>query len=168
LKAYFLNGGHKFTKCSGLESAPAKKKDYLRILVVPVLIVLAVGAGIGLAGLGIYQVVTGSNVLALPSGTTSTGQIVNVSLPYGVGTNQTLNFAPVNVTLAKGGSVKWTNNDPTPHTVTSTGIPNGAQSFDSKNMVQGSIFAYTFTVGGTYQYICAYHAWMHGSVTVTG
>jgi len=151
-----------------LESAPSKKKDYLQILVIPILIVLAVGAGIGLAGLGIYQVVTGSNVFALPSGTTSTGQIVSVSMPNGVGTNQTLNFVPVNVTLAKGGTVKWTNNDPTPHTVTSTSVPSGAQSFDSKNMVQGSIFTYTFTVGGTYQYICAYHAWMHGAVTVTG
>jgi len=154
-----------------LESAPAKKKDYLRILVVPILIVLAVGAGIGLAGLGIYQVVTGSNVLALPSGTTSTTstvQTVNVSMPSGVGTNQSLNFAPVNVTLAKGGTVKWTNNDPTPHTVTSTSVPSGAQSFDSKNMVQGSTFTYTFTVSGTYLYICAYHSWMHGAVIVTG
>ena len=155
-----------------MESAPAKKKDYLQILVVPVLIVLAVGAGIGLAGLGIYQVATGSNLLATPSGTTSTttttGQIVNVSMPNGVGTNQSLNFAPVNVTLAKGGTVKWTNNDPTPHTVTSTSVPSGAQSFDSKNMAQGSTFTYAFTVSGTYLYICAYHPWMHGAVTVTG
>ncbi|HZY94401.1 MAG TPA: plastocyanin/azurin family copper-binding protein [Candidatus Bathyarchaeia archaeon] len=151
-----------------METAPAKKKDYLKILVVPVLIVLAIGAGIGLAGLGIYQAVTGSNVLALPSGTTSTGQVVAVSMPNGVGTNQALNFVPVNVTLAKGGTVKWTNNDPTPHTVTSTSVPSGAQSFDSKNMVQGSTFTYTFTVSGTYLYICAYHSWMFGSVTVTG
>jgi plastocyanin len=149
-------------------STPPKKIEYRHIAVL-VLIVLAIGAAIGLAGAGVYAVVTGSNVFALPSSaTTGTGQIVNVSIPNGVGTNQSLNYMPANVTLARGGAVKWTNNDPTPHTSTSTSVPSGAQGFDSKNMAQGSTYSYTFTVSGTYQYICAYHPWMHGTVIVNG
>ena len=152
-------------------SNPPKKIAYRHIAVL-VLIVLAIGAVIGFAGVGIYQVVTGYNVFALPgsgnNGNSGTGQIVNVSMPNGVGTNQSLNYVPANVTIAKGGTVKWTNNDPTPHTVTSMSVPSGAQGFDSKNMAQGSVYSYTFTVSGTYQYICAYHSWMHGTVIVTG
>lgn len=157
-----------------MESGPSNppKKIAYRHFAVLVLIVLAIGAAIGLAGAGIYSVVTGSNVFALPSSTstnnTRTGPVVNVSMPNGVGTNQSLNYVPANVTIAKGSTVKWTNNDPTPHTVTSTSVPSGAQGFDSKNMAQGSIYSYTFIVSGTYQYICAYHSWMHGTVMVTG
>jgi len=71
--------------------------------------------------------------------------------------------------LGKGGKVTWTNNDPVPHTVTSTfNIPSGATSFDSGNMNQNATYTVTFTVAGTYQYTCTYHPWMHGTVVVTG
>ncbi len=136
-------------------------------LIVPVLIVLAIGAAIGLAGLGVYQLTTGSPIFAF-SGSNSGGSTVSVSLPKGVGSTQGLNYAPANVTLAKGGKVTWTNNDPVPHTVTSTSVPSGATSFDSGNMNQNATYTATFTVDGTYQYKCTYHPWMHGTVTVNG
>src|SRR6266581_119980 len=132
-----------------MESTPPKKMKYTDIIV-PILIVLAVGAGCGLAGLGVYQLTAGVAIFFpsssnSSSSTTSTNasSAVSVSLPNGVGSTQGLNYAPVNVTVAKGGTVTWTNNDPVPHTV-------------------------TFTVDGTYQYKCTYHPWMHGTVTVTG
>jgi len=136
-------------------------------LIVPILIVLAVGAGCGLAGLGVYQLTTGSPIFASSSSNTG-GSTVSVSIPKGVGSTQGLNYDPVSVTVAKGGKVTWTNNDPVPHTVTSTlNIPSGATSFDSKNMDQNATYTATFTVAGTYQYTCTYHPWMHGTVVVT-
>ena len=94
---------------------------------------------------------------------------MSVSIPKGVGSTQSLNYVPASVTVAKGGKVTWTNNDPVPHTVTSTfNIPSGATSFDSKNMDQNATYTVTFTVAGTYQYTCTYHPWMHGTVVVTG
>jgi plastocyanin len=149
-----------------LETAP-KKKNYLVQIVAPILIVIAIGAAIGLASAGIYQLATGVPVFSLSSSTTG-GSTVNVSLPNGVGNSQGLNYAPASVTVAKGGKVTWTNNDPVPHTVTSTSVPSGAGSFDSGNMNANATYTVTFTVDGTYQYKCSYHPWMHGTVIVTG
>src|SRR6266516_7181117 len=118
-------------------------------LIVPILIVLAIGAAIGVAGLGVYQLSTGSPIFAF-SNSNSGGSTVSVSMPKGVGSTQGLNYDPASVTVAKGGKVTWTNNDPVPHTVTSTfNIPSGATSFDSKNMDQNATYTVTFTVAGT-------------------
>ena len=48
-----------------------------------------------------------------------------------------------------------------PHTVTAND-----GSFDSGNMNPGGTFTHTFTEAGSFAYICTYHHWMHGTVTV--
>jgi plastocyanin len=35
-------------------------------------------------------------------------------------------------------------------------------------MIQNATYSHKFTVAGTYQYVCTYHPWMHGTVVVTG
>ena len=149
-----------------MEATPKKTTNYTKIIV-SVLIVIAIGAGIGLASAGIYQLTTGSPIFSLSSSTTG-GSSVSVSMPSGVGTSQGLNFVPASVTVAKGGSVVWKNNDNVPHTVTATGWPSGASSFDSGNMNANATYTVTFTADGTYNYVCSYHPWMHGTVIVTG
>jgi len=149
-----------------LETAPKKITNYT-IIIVPVLIVIAIGACIGLASAGIYQLATGSPIFSLSSSTTG-GSSVSVSMPNGVGTSQGLNYVPASITVAKGGSVVWKNNDPVPHTVTATSWPSGASGFDSGNMDPNATYTVTFTVDGSYNYVCSYHPWMHGTVTVTG
>jgi len=149
-----------------LETAPKKITNYT-IIIVPVLIVIAIGACIGLASAGIYQLATGSPIFSLSSSTTG-GSSVSVSMPNGVGTSQGLNYVPASVAVAKGGSVVWKNNDPVPHTVTATSWPSGASGFDSGNMDPNATYTVTFTVDGSYNYVCSYHPWMHGTVTVTG
>jgi amicyanin len=156
-----------------LQNTPPKQMNYSHIIA-SALIVLAVGAGCGLAGLGIYQLSAGVPIFFPSSSSpsspsrTNASSAVSVSLPNGVGSTQGLNFAPANVTVAKGGTVTWTNNDPVPHTVTATSWPSGASSFDSGNMNQNAVYTVTFTVDGTYQYKCTYHPWMHGTVIVVG
>src|SRR5438552_17280649 len=136
-------------------------------LIVPILIVIAVGAGCGLAGLGAYQLTTGSPIFAFSSSNAG-GSTVSVSIPKGVGSTQGLNYVPASVTVAKDGKVTWTNNDPVPHTVTSTfNIPSGATGFDSRTMNQNSTFTVTFTAAGTYQHTCTYHPWLPGAAVVT-
>jgi plastocyanin len=72
-------------------------------------------------------------------------------------------YDPDNITVVIGvnNTVIWTNNDNEPHTVTAAD-----GSFDSGNMNPGATFTYTFTRPGIYTYICTYHPWMHGYVTV--
>lgn len=62
-----------------------------------------------------------------------------------------------------GETVRWTNHDSAPHTVTTT---KGPTDFDSGTLKQGDSWSYTFTKAGTYEYYCAVHPDMVGSVKV--
>ncbi|MFZ3167073.1 MAG: PQQ-dependent sugar dehydrogenase, partial [Candidatus Methanoperedens sp.] len=70
-------------------------------------------------------------------------------------------FNPANITILKGTSVIWTNNDVDAHTVTSdTGV------FDSGTLNQGNTFEFMFNDTGTFKYHCALHPTMQGEVIV--
>jgi plastocyanin len=70
-------------------------------------------------------------------------------------------FSPPSVNVPKGTTVHWVNHDPMTHTVTSdTGL------FDSKNMSEGSSFSHTFSEKGTFNYHCAVHPFMKGTIIV--
>jgi len=89
---------------------------------------------------------------------------VQVSIDNGSGTNvNDPGYTPDNITVVLGvnNTVRWVNNDNMPHTVSAVD-----GSFDSGNLNPGSNFTHTFTQAGTYPYLCVYHHWMHGSVTV--
>jgi hypothetical protein len=72
-------------------------------------------------------------------------------------------FSPGSVAVDAGGTVTWTNNGPSLHTVTATD-----GSFDSGQMAAGASFSHTFASAGTFSYFCAIHPDMVGSVTVSG
>jgi plastocyanin len=69
-------------------------------------------------------------------------------------------FSPADLTVTKGTTVVWTNQDTPPHTITSAGL------FDSGNISTGGTFSYTFKEAGTFNYNCTIHPSMKGSVTV--
>jgi plastocyanin len=76
-------------------------------------------------------------------------------------------FIPDKVSIKVGQTVEWKNTGRTVHdVVTKPGpmvkadqvkVPPGAQPFDSGFMAPGKSFSYTFTVPGTYRYICIPH-----------
>ena len=68
-------------------------------------------------------------------------------------------YSPANVNAAIGQSVVWTNGDSAPHTVTFDDV-------DSGTLREGETFSHAFDVAGTYDYVCAFHSSMRGSVTV--
>ncbi len=70
-------------------------------------------------------------------------------------------FQPQNVTIKKGDTLVWTNNDQMAHTVTSTD-----KSVDSGDIASGKTFSFTFTKAGKFTYNCKYHPSMQGTVTV--
>lgn len=89
---------------------------------------------------------------------------IPVSIDPGSGTNVNLpGYTSTDITVVIGvnNTVKWTNNDNMPHTVTARD-----GSFDSGNMNPGATYVYTFTRAGMYEYTCSYHGWMHGTVKV--
>ncbi len=71
-------------------------------------------------------------------------------------------FLPASLTIQKGTTVTWTNDDSAPHTVTAQN-----KSFQSGTLQKGSQFSFTFNVPGSYEYICAIHPSMRAKVIVT-
>ncbi|HEV7989318.1 MAG TPA: plastocyanin/azurin family copper-binding protein [Candidatus Binataceae bacterium] len=76
-------------------------------------------------------------------------------------------FVPLTVTIDKGDTVEWINNAVSLHSVTTNpavaqdpkdvSSPAGAKPFDSGFMTPGVKWSYTFTVPGTYKYLCLPH-----------
>ncbi len=72
-----------------------------------------------------------------------------------------LAFSPQTLTVAKGTTVTWTNNDSTTHTVTSdSGV------WDSGDLAPGKTFSFTFNQTGTFPYHCKIHTFMTAKVIV--
>ena len=71
-------------------------------------------------------------------------------------------FEPESIEVPVGTTVDWTNEDPLAHTVTAS---DGA--FDSGTMDGGQTFSQTFDKPGTFDYFCAIHPSMTGTVTVS-
>ena len=129
-------------------------------------------------------VINGTNGASAPLNNSQTSQSANASasstvstviinIPAGVATNQSLNFEPASVTVVIGvnNTIEWVDHDTVaPHTVTSLTVPAGASPFDSgtsKLLENGSTFAVTLTVAGTYTYHCTLHPqWMKGTILV--
>jgi plastocyanin len=112
-------------------------------------------------------------VIATPA--LAEGQTVEVSMknnPKGV-------FVPAAVNIKVGDTVKWTNPAVITHTVTfdpaqaatasNVVLPAGVAPFGSDNMEEDATFSHTFTVKGTYKYICKMHEAMGmvGTVVVS-
>jgi plastocyanin len=87
-------------------------------------------------------------------------------------------FQPSRLSIHVGDTVEWKNAGTSIHhasTDTSSAVnpadiskPSNAKPFDSGFLQPGQSFSYTFTVPGTYRYICAPHetSGMSGEVTV--
>lgn len=71
-------------------------------------------------------------------------------------------FGPKSVTVSKGDTVTWTNQDSAPHTATGT----GSDKFDTGNLKKGQSGSQKFTKTGSFAYICAIHPNMKGTVVV--
>jgi len=67
-------------------------------------------------------------------------------------------FNPDVITIARGGTVTWTNNDATTHTV---------KFADGESTLQmGGTFSRKFDIAGSFDYSCGIHPSMHGTVKV--
>ncbi len=62
-------------------------------------------------------------------------------------------FDPKTITINVGDTITWTNEGPSPHTVTA----DEAGGFDAGNLDKGATFSETFDEAGTFAYYCKYH-----------
>jgi plastocyanin len=105
-------------------------------------------------------------------GVSGGGGAIAVSITPGSSSKTTNAFDPNPVQAKVGDTVTWTNDDSTPHTVTSgsNGQPDG--KFDSSPnlnplMTPGQTFSHTFEQAGEYPYYCQLHPNMVGTVSIS-
>ena len=72
-------------------------------------------------------------------------------------------FAPMEITVAAGTRITWTNNDDIPHTVVDADDP---KAWKSPPLDTGEAWARVFDKPGTYHYFCSLHSHMQGTVVV--
>ena len=75
-------------------------------------------------------------------------------------------FDPEDVTVAKGGTIKWTNNEDVPHDVTKKDGPGADFSSGKGDMKKGDTYEQTFDTAGKIGYVCTVHPNMTGTITV--
>jgi len=73
-----------------------------------------------------------------------------------------MKFSQETIEIETGQTVEWTNDDLTPHTVTSQ----GAGDLNSGSIDAGASWRHTFTQAGSFPYYCTFHPEMKGTVVV--
>jgi plastocyanin len=71
-------------------------------------------------------------------------------------------YKPGDITVPKGTTVKFTNEDSTPHTATSR----DAGVFESGSIDTGKSASVTLEETGSFAYYCLFHPFMKGTITV--
>jgi plastocyanin len=111
---------------------------------------------------------TGNSTRTSASGGGATG----VSIVSGASSLTDTAFKPNPVQVSVGDTVRWTNDDTQPHTVTSGQNAQPDGKFDSSPnfnplIAPGQTFEHKFTEAGQYPYYCALHPNMVGTVSVS-
>ena len=100
------------------------------------------------------------------SSSSSSDSTASSSAPSGNGakavTISDYSYKPASLTVPVGTTVKFTNQDSTPHTATSKdpGV------FESGPIDTGKTGEITLKKAGTFAYYCAFHPFMHGTIKV--
>jgi plastocyanin len=71
-----------------------------------------------------------------------------------------LKYVPESLTVHRGDTVVWLNDDPFPHTVTAAG------AFDSGSIPAGASWRFVARRAGTFGYVCSLHSNMKATLTV--
>jgi plastocyanin len=93
------------------------------------------------------------------SETPSSNEVAAAPMPVTVDISD-FAFVASDVRVAVGGTVTWTNSDSQQHTATGTG------TFDTGAIKPGESKSVTFDTAGAFPYVCSYHPFMKGTVTV--
>ena len=97
------------------------------------------------------------------------GPVVGAMLAFGAVAAQDANvvtidnftFAPKELTIAVGTTIKFVNHDDIPHTVVDKKL-----SFRSKALDTDDAYSYTFATAGSFDYFCSLHPHMVGKIIV--
>ncbi len=139
------------------------------VAIIAIVIPIALGAILIHGPLSLPSSTHSATSTAATSSSGSGAAAPTVTIPLGAGNG--LNFSPSTLSVASGTTITFTSDDTAVHNIDFTSIPAGASipgGTPSGNLKQGDTYTVVLTTPGTYTYICQYHGWMTGTITVTG
>jgi plastocyanin len=77
-----------------------------------------------------------------------------------------IQFSPKTVTVKKGATVEWTNDDSVNHDVNKVSGPGPSFSSGKGNLGNGDTYKVTFNAAGMVKYQCTIHPGMTGTIVV--
>lgn len=105
-----------------------------------------------------------SNTSNQPPASNNTSSQNTSTQSSGAVTIRDMMFTPSQITVAKGGTVTWTNDDSVTHTVVDDLSNVGGPS--SGDIAPGQTYSFTFNKTGSFQYHCSIHPSMRGTIVV--
>lgn len=144
-KEFFITTTSRIIKIK-IKGGQQRMKNKSVIWIGIILVILAIGIG----GYFIYSSYSKTN--NTNNSQTATPGTVNI---------QNFSFSPGTITIKKGETVTWQNNDSFIHRIVADD-----NSFDLGDMTGGGTSKHTFNDIGTFNYHCAVHTYMTGSVVV--
>ena len=120
---------------------------------------LLLAAGCGGGGGGGSNSTPAATTPASTAPAASGGAVTKVSM-------KNISFNPKTVTVSKGTTVEWTNDDSVNHDVTKKGGPGPDFSSGNGNLGGGDTYKQTFNTPGTVTYVCTIHPGMTGTIVV--
>lgn len=110
-------------------------------------------------------VMNGTNASDLPADAETEGNTTETPpADSATVTIQNQSFGPDKITVKKGTTVTWTNQDAMEHKVTPDSPTSGFQQ--GKLLARGESYSVTFDTVGSFSYFCSLHPDMRGSVEV--
>ena len=134
---------------------------FVRVCAVSSLLMLATACGDSYSSSPASPSLVPSSPPAPESTETAGGTSSSVTIPMGAEDLGNRAYNPGEVSVAIGGTVTWVNMDRESHTSTSN-----SSRWDSGIIAPGRQFSSTFPTAGTFQYHCAIHPGMVGTVVV--
>jgi plastocyanin len=134
-----------------------RKSTWVAVVIV---LIVAVGGAVALNN----KSSTNSAPTQNNSSTTSTATNSDQKPAAGTINIRDMMFTPSQITVKKGATVTWTNNDSTTHTVVDDLSNVGGPHSD--DIQPGSSYSFKFNKTGSFQYHCTIHSSMRGTIVV--
>jgi len=122
-------------------------------IIIAIVVILLIAAG------GYFIFIRGNKTPTPESNQLSNQQNQQSSTTESKITIKNFVFDPSTLTIKKGTTVIWTNEDSIPHKIKS-------DTFNSEIINKGESFQFKFNNKGTYDYICGIHQYMKGEIIV--
>jgi plastocyanin len=135
---------------------PEDLMSLIRLVVVSVILTVATACGSGYSSPSTSPSPTGA-----PPAPAAGGMSSSITIPTGAQALADRAYTPGELDVPVGATVTWMNTDSVAHTSTSN-----VAGWDSGIIAPAGQFAFTFAAAGTFQYHCAIHPGMVGTVVV--